>query len=148
MLTESDRAAGLLAGMYVEAGLQSAITSWIVSDADVLRGVFEDASAPLGTFSAKIKMGRALGLYDPETERTLDQIRTIRNVFAHALRPVDFDHPTIADVVRSLSKGPMPEGTNINPVRLRYMATAHSLFRQLYAVALKNGDRKLNVELP
>jgi DNA-binding MltR family transcriptional regulator len=45
---------------------------------------------PLGTFSAKIDLARALGLIDVETRSDLRTIKAIRNAFAHTQSVVHF----------------------------------------------------------
>ena len=55
---------------------------------------------PLGTFSAKIDLARALGLIDTQTRRDLRVIKDVRNVFAHAENPVRFASPEVVDNAR------------------------------------------------
>ena len=52
---------------------------------------------PLSTFSAKIDLGLVLVLYRPQVWRDLDNIRDIRNEFAHADEPRDFNFQKIRD---------------------------------------------------
>lgn len=58
--------------------------------------LFRDKGAPLSSFSAKIAVAHALGIFDDEYRDQLDRFRAIRNTFAHAIRPFDFNEPTIA----------------------------------------------------
>jgi hypothetical protein len=58
--------------------------------------VFRDPMAPLSSFSAKILIAYALGIIDNEYKSQLDRFRSIRNVFAHAVKPVDFETDIIA----------------------------------------------------
>jgi hypothetical protein len=55
---------------------------------------------PLGSFSAKIKLGYALALYGPQTRDDLEMVREIRNAFAHAFahcsKDIDFNTSQIA----------------------------------------------------
>lgn len=60
---------------------------------------------PLFTFSHKIMMGHALGLYDEYTRYYLNCIRSIRNAFAHSKIILDFDHPLVEDHLRRI---PLP----------------------------------------
>jgi DNA-binding MltR family transcriptional regulator len=57
---------------------------------------------PLGSFSAKIDIARALGFIDENDSRTLHAIRDIRNKFAHADEELHFHHPAIMALVHKL----------------------------------------------
>jgi len=58
--------------------------------------MFDDnANGPLGTFSAKIKIGHALGIYTKGFREELDVMRHIRNAFAHSWEKLDFSSPAI-----------------------------------------------------
>jgi hypothetical protein len=58
--------------------------------------IFRSPMAPLSSLSSKVIMARALGLIGEEMRSQADQIRRIRNAFAHAIRVIDFSNPTIA----------------------------------------------------
>jgi DNA-binding MltR family transcriptional regulator len=68
-----------------------------------------DDGGPLGTFSAKLTVGFAFGLYDEITLRNLNKIREIRNVFAHSKRLLTFNEPAIVKALKELS---LPPKTN------------------------------------
>ena len=72
-----------------------------------------DESGPLGTFSRKIALAHALGICNESQRRNLSTIRTIRNVFAHAKKPVAFNNKLIVDELRS----------TILPRKYRWIAT-------------------------
>ena len=57
---------------------------------------------PLGTFSSRIQLARALGIFGPKTSHDLNKIREIRNAFAHGLRKMDFDTPEIKQLMTTL----------------------------------------------
>lgn len=101
---QSDRAAAIVMVASVEADLHDCIRSRLRMDLTKaeLAGLF-DGEAPLATFSAKIKIGHALGLYGPKTRDDLDVIRHLRNTCAHAKRPVSFDLPVFASVLTRLN---------------------------------------------
>jgi DNA-binding MltR family transcriptional regulator len=48
-----------------------------------------EGDAPLGTFSARTKMCRRLGIIDETLYRAIDRLRVLRNLSAHS---VSFDH--------------------------------------------------------
>jgi len=52
-------------------------------------------SGPLRSFSAKISMGYALGIYSEKIQHDLNIVRVIRNAFAHSKKLLDFDDPLV-----------------------------------------------------
>ncbi|WP_315792365.1 MltR family transcriptional regulator [Bradyrhizobium sp. SZCCHNRI1002] len=50
---------------------------------------------PLRSFSAKITMGFALGLYNEKVEHDLNVVRIVRNAFAHSKKLLDFSDPLV-----------------------------------------------------
>jgi DNA-binding MltR family transcriptional regulator len=64
--------------------------------------IFASANGPLSTFSSKIVIGYALGLYGSPTYADLDGIREIRNKFAHTPKPIHFTDEAIAKLCGKL----------------------------------------------
>ncbi len=89
---ESDRACGVLHASWVEQVLETAIRRRLRPN---LSNRMFDFEGPVGTFSAKIMMGYALGLFGSKTNHDLLLIRTIRNEFAHCQLPLRFDLPEV-----------------------------------------------------
>lgn len=100
---ESDRAAAIVMVTHVEEDLTDELRSHLRSDlapseeAEIFHG-----EGLLATFSAKIKMGYALGLFGPETRDDLNILREVRNACAHSKRPISFDLAVVSTVVRRL----------------------------------------------
>jgi hypothetical protein len=92
---QSDRACGVLNASWLEQSIELSIQR--VLRPDYSRKLF-DFEGPLGTFSAKIMMGYAIGLFGPKTNHDLLLIRTIRNEFAHCQLPLRFDIPEVKAV--------------------------------------------------
>ena len=99
---ESDRAAAILAAAHFEHVLGKQIVHKFVElNRELQKNIF-DGYGPLSTFSAKIDIAFALGLYDEENRKGLHKIRRIRNEFAHAPRPINFNNEKIADMCSKL----------------------------------------------
>lgn len=91
-----DRAVALVAATNLDMTLEHAIKSRLVTlNSDENDRLF-GPDAPIGTFSARIKIGYALGIYERKFRSDLDTIRLIRNVFGHVQSHVDFETPEIA----------------------------------------------------
>lgn len=96
---DGPRGAAMVAGALIDDVLLGAIKYRLknLSDANELF----DPDRPLGTFSARIKIAFALGIFGPKTRHDLDTFRRIRNAFAHTRRAVTFDIPEIAALCQS-----------------------------------------------
>jgi hypothetical protein len=91
----ADRAAALIVATLLEQALETAILTHFVplEDTDKNRLFIGGGSGDdglLATFSARIQMGFALGIYGPDMRLDLQTIQIIRNVFAHTRRHLDF----------------------------------------------------------
>lgn len=84
---KNDRGAALLLAANIENALD--VVLFRVLNPATKDEMF-DQRGPLGTFSSKILMGQALGLFGSETSRNLTNIRHIRNAFAHSKKPITF----------------------------------------------------------
>lgn len=55
----------------------------------------QDDRGPLRSFSAKISIGYALGIYNDKIQHDLNTVRIVRNAFAHSKKLLDFDDPLV-----------------------------------------------------
>lgn len=91
--------------------LELILKSFLVEDEKNDEQVFE-GNGPLSTFSSKIKLTYRLGLISREEARTLDQIRNIRNRFAHSLGGMTF----LDQKVRSWCNNIITPASRVTPV--------------------------------
>lgn len=96
----SDRGAAIIAATVVEVRLTDAIKERFVRDVGIENGMFR-SSGPLGSFSAKIKLSRLLGICSEEAYRDLENMKNIRNRFAHYLDVQDFEAQRIRDLCKN-----------------------------------------------
>jgi DNA-binding MltR family transcriptional regulator len=81
---QTDRGAAMIGSAYVEDALQKILlASFHDKSPTVVPILFEGPNGPLSSFSAKIRIAYAFGLIGEHTQGDLDQIRDIRNRFAH-----------------------------------------------------------------
>jgi DNA-binding MltR family transcriptional regulator len=97
---ESDRGCALFAAAYLDKALSDLLYVSLVEDKSIEKDLF-DGSAPLGTFSARIKIAYYLGLISVSCRRDLDLVRTIRNDFAHNAEIISFEDQKIAQRCRT-----------------------------------------------
>lgn len=98
---ESDRGCALFAAAYLDKALSDLLYLSLVADKRIEKDLFE-GTAPLSTFSARIKLAFYLGKISKECRADLDTIRGIRNEFAHHAELISFDDQSIADRCRNL----------------------------------------------
>lgn len=147
---ETDRGAALVAGALVEAALETAIACRFTDCGETARkGLFEGSGAPLSNFAQKIKIGRALGIYGPVTEKALNRVKDIRNAFAHSLKRLDFLHPTIVSACQGFEPRPLDSGdSTLAPARVRYIGHCLALVRIFIGDATEQGGKEIRVDYP
>jgi hypothetical protein len=149
--SQTDRATALIAGSLVDATLRLAVESKIHEGVRAEQeAMFEDARAPLGSFSSRISVAWALGIFGAQMRSRLTIIRHIRNTFAHALVPIDFNEPAIANEctklpLHDLREPPLP--ADWSEARKRYVTTCYVDSMDLAGWAIRNGGKEMVVEL-
>ena len=138
----NDRTAALSIVSLLEGALQKILaTKFIPDDKGKLEYMFGPGT-PLRDFSAKIKMGFALGIYGPNTRADLDSIREVRNSFAHTMSPIYFNTPEVENVCKRIVilDQSDPKGVMKNtPTRLRFVTTASYFAVVFYFIAYPIG---------
>jgi len=101
---ETDRGVALVGAAFLDEALEAMLRAFFADDsncADSLLGT----DRPLGTFSARTRAARCLGLLGPNMHCDLNTIRDIRNYFAHCHRQVSFDSPEVQGLCGSIKTG-------------------------------------------
>ena len=104
IVEESDRGCVLVGAAILENRLE-----------ELFRQIFEkrkvpkklqaslfDSNGPLSTFSAKIKLAYSFGLIGAPLYEDLDNIRRIRNEFAHTPNEVDFIGSSVSEKIEAM----------------------------------------------
>jgi DNA-binding MltR family transcriptional regulator len=89
--------------------------------------LFYSPTAILANFSARILLCYALGIIDKRQRQDLDAIRNIRNVFAHRVKNLSFDHTLIAKECRTLKSAE----TAGFPPRETYITNCLALYTEI-----------------
>jgi hypothetical protein len=124
----ADRAIAIVGAAFVEYALKIAILSRLrpLKKAEVVE-LFEGESAPLRSFSGRIRLGHAMGIFGQVTRNDLERMRAVRNSFAHASGVLSFDTPEIADLCKGLVLPEKPIFTkmpNAGTPKARYVAAS------------------------
>jgi hypothetical protein len=99
---QTDRGAGIVASAVVEEALEFTIKRRLIELSNTRADLLFGRMRPLSSFSAKIELGFALGLYDDKLRHPLNMIRDVRNEFAHNMDATSFDHPDVAKLIDDL----------------------------------------------
>lgn len=99
--TESDRAAAILTGSYLEVLLEKLLRTKFIQS-PVVEDLFKGNGA-LSTFSSRIALCFALGYIEETTYRDLNLVRKIRNHFAHNIANASFEDSEVRSRCAELS---------------------------------------------
>lgn len=97
---ESDRAAAVLAGAYLDAILEQILRKRLVGGGS-RPGGRDLVSGPLFSFSVRVDAAVALGCISQDVAKELALVNDIRNRFAHHLQGLDFGDPWVRGKVDS-----------------------------------------------
>ncbi len=106
--SETDHGAALVGAALIDQKLADTLRSFFVVG-KTARSLLDGGTAPLGTFSARIKAAHALGLIDTFDLSECDLIRKVRNEFAHSIHGTTFAEPKITAFCDRL-KSDLPGG--------------------------------------
>ena len=101
---ESDRAAAILAGGYLDDQLANILGNFLINDNTTQKILLENGNAPLHSFYSRILCSYSLGLIDEDECKDLNTIRDIRNDFAHKPAGLSFSDQSISDKCKNFIK--------------------------------------------
>jgi hypothetical protein len=93
---QSDRGAAIIAAANLDSLLEEAIRHWLAVNDKTTEGLFQFPQA-LSSFGSKLQIAYAVGIIGKRAYADLDQIREIRNRFAHVPVTED-DNDRIASI--------------------------------------------------
>jgi MoaA/NifB/PqqE/SkfB family radical SAM enzyme len=150
LLESSDRAAALVGASGVEHALRIAILANFTSlDNKRENELFWNPTSPLQSFSSKIHIAYALGVYDDYFFELVASVKEVRNVFAHAIKPISFEHPLVKKVCDKLPEGEKnlkaARTESLSIGRRRYVAVCIQLVSILEDYAHKRREHGVRV---
>jgi DNA-binding MltR family transcriptional regulator len=95
---------------------------------------FFGLNGPGGSLSNKIELFYAFGLCNDTLYKSMHDIRSIRNKFAHRIEPLSFDDPSIADLVDGLS----PVGFDLPERRQKFIGLLSMILSLIYATGIED----------
>ena len=100
---------------FAEEALGDLIKAFLIPG-DPAKQLLEGFNAPLGTFSARIKMAYSLGLVTRRQHEDLDRLRRIRNEFAHSWEPMSFNDQKVASHISALHFSSLDDDFPASPI--------------------------------
>jgi len=99
---ESDRGCVLVVGSMIELGIENQISKRIIPPVKESGSILGRGNKPISTFSAKIDLGYALGLFPEEEWRIYHQLRELRNTCAHDIKVQTFSENHFSDRMKNI----------------------------------------------
>jgi DNA-binding MltR family transcriptional regulator len=129
----------ILGAVMVEHELDQLLRSKLKHQDDKTWAMLTDNNGPLNSFSSKIAMGYALGIYDQRMRSDLNIVRNIRNTFAHSKKSIQFDHPAVLAELRKASAKQMfkSKGSDV----LLYMSLCFRVSSKLIQIYVRRTKR-------
>jgi hypothetical protein len=115
LVSASPISAAVMGAVLVEHELEGLIRKrFRRNDDDTWKDLLND-QGPLRSFHSKILTAYAFGIVDDTTRDNLDIVRQVRNAFAHAKTPLDFEHPLVKKMRLPKLRG--PSGNSLGPTK-------------------------------
>ena len=133
---ESDRAAGILAGSFVEHYLGEFLQEVLVCD-QIVQDLFDQPFAPLSSFSSRARLCFALGLIPRYFLTDLDIIRDVRNHFAHHPLDTSFDNPEVERRCSGLSAVASLKNSRKYTPRTAFLSAVKMLMLDMHLARVK-----------
>lgn len=133
---QNDRGAAIVGASLVDEHLRWALETRFIEDLSATRKdwIF-NGNGPLATYSAKVELGYALGLYAEKLRSNLRQIGKIRNKFAHGIEATTFSNPEIVKLCKQFDfEGQVPQSLLDSNARHAYLLECFLAMGILFAM--------------
>ena len=100
LLKESDRGCVIMGAALLADALEDLLRSFFRQSPEAVGSIIDPlfgGYAPLATFSARIQLAFAIGILPEDLRSKIEIVRRLRNEFAHAWGPIDFEDAQCAD---------------------------------------------------
>ncbi len=121
---ETERGLAIVGAAFLDDALKELLRAYLIDDSKkVVNGLL---SGSIGSFKKRCDLAYALGLIGPDMHSDLDQVREIRNAFAHCYSDLDFSASKVLDRCKNLKIADLADPEKTMPARDR-LATSVSL---------------------
>lgn len=141
---ESDRGAIILVATGIEDMLEDRILQKLpaLKEDEATRKRMFERDGQLASFSKKNEMAYAMGIIDAEYRDKIDLIREIRNVCAHARKPVTMENPSLRAACEIVISDMLPDLIDRKPGTIRIAFVIKCMMVSLYIMSGKKIDGK------
>ena len=129
---------------YIDHLLERTLVAFLIPN-DSGFNLTSGFNAPLGTFSARIVACHAMGLISEQEFKECNQLRKIRNKFAHEIR-LSFKDAELIGLCSSLTYSARPYGEVKVDTRSRFTTAAVAVIMNLFNRPHYMGERALKYE--
>ncbi len=129
MEKESDRGMALIATSFIDELIRQTLLAFMIEE-KVSTSLVEGFNAPLGTLATRSAAAFAFGLITDKEKREADQLRKVRNRFAHHVH-VSFDDEEVQGLCKGLTMAAQDYGSVVVNARGRFGTAAVSLILNL-----------------
>ncbi|WP_299158351.1 MltR family transcriptional regulator [uncultured Tenacibaculum sp.] len=102
---ETDRGCALLAVSFLEQSIEKCLSKKLIGSKNHKKLLF-DFNGPLGNFSNKLSLSYSIGIITKMEYEQLQQIRKVRNTFAHSFEHITFETKEIKDKILNFKLNP------------------------------------------
>lgn len=144
---ESDRGCVLVAAGYADVALEHCLKLALLNRselaADEIEALISAKFAPIGDLWSRTLLAFSLGLITVNVKEALDELRTLRNFFAHHPGPVDLSDERVYKIVdkmddfgRKFVDGDISPDLleKYSPSRFRFILVSHGIYAHLNAL--------------
>lgn len=102
---ESDRAAIIVNAAMVERFVLECLKKKMPSANEEEKQRIFNFEGPCGSFSNRIRLAHALGIFDRQTKREIELIKELRNAAAHCVAPFTYETTEVKGAIKALLPG-------------------------------------------
>ena len=137
---ETDRGCALLAVSFLEKSIEKCLSNKLIGSKNHKKLLF-DFNGPLGNFSNKLSLSYSIGIITKMEYEQLQQIRKIRNLFAHSFKPITFETKEINDKVQQFKLNPKRSS---NTSRKIFISTVFYLLGTFQGLEMRETEFKID----
>jgi hypothetical protein len=130
------RAAALVLTALLDSFLEWSLRfTFVPLEPDEFNSLFRESPGHISSFASKIALAHALGIFNRLERKAADNVRHVRNAFAHATSDISFESSAIADFCTAMDPSVLIEGgeyqAETNTPRERFTITCLLLCTKL-----------------
>lgn len=137
---ETERGLAIVGAAFLDDALAELLRAYLIDDSKmVVNGLL---GGSFGSFKKRCDLAYALGLIGPDMHSDLDQIREIRNRFAHRFSPPDFSASEVVERCKNFKIADLVDSGKDNSARDQFIISVSLLAAQIVRQMKKTPHRE------